>query len=59
MVEVDQVDALFSPFNSVLTLNALKYLNKTNAKVPMVFAGGGANTLFGVYQNAFGTVRFS
>lgn len=56
-MENDNVQALFSPFNSVLTLAAQQYLNKSNSNIPMVFAGGAAGNLFTTYQNAFGMVK--
>jgi len=49
------VNAFLSPFNSVLTLNAEKFLNSSGSSIPMVLAGGGALNLFG-FPHAFGTV---
>jgi len=56
LLTVDKVDALFSPFNSVLTLQAMQTLNASGTNIPMVFAGGGAPNLYGVAKYTFGTI---
>jgi len=56
LINVDKVDALFSPFNSGLALAAVQALNASGSPLPMVFAGGGTANIFGVAKNSWGTV---